>query len=90
MVQAIGTRCDSIAAASTVAAFALWRNSFPRHDVFVRAPSDVRLLASSLELNNGKDQLRQELPLGLCMGPCSCLQIGAAAVLQGRGLGLER
>jgi len=41
VVQAFGTRCDSVAAASTVAAFALRRNSSPRRDIFVRASSDV-------------------------------------------------
>src|SRR5580700_1667535 len=43
VVQAIRTRCDSVAAASTVAAFALWRNSFPRRDICVCPSSDVEI-----------------------------------------------
>jgi hypothetical protein len=42
VVQATETRCHSVAAASTVAASAQRQNTFPRRDIFVRAPSDVR------------------------------------------------
>jgi hypothetical protein len=33
------------------------RNTFPRRDIFVRTPSDVRALASSREFNGDKSKL---------------------------------